>query len=230
MSRILVFLIITSGYSFADAWDWTCRNGNFTSYRDDKRGFLEAKIISESGRAYFFKDTYPNDKLVKSSAYVVNGDTVIVSKEKDGWSCVLFLGSKREYVGWVDSKEIKQIPTTMVVNWAGVYEDLSKLKRIEIKLMANDLLKITGSAQWIGGESSDGERIIHHGEINSLSTPSDIYLPFIASDLEYEPNPEYDCAGYMYLINGKLIVDDNGKCGGVNVTFDGVYRIIARGN
>ncbi|RKJ85677.1 hypothetical protein D6R50_21015 [Aeromonas veronii] len=99
--------------------------------------------MSESGRSFFYKDTYPNDELVRDGAHVINDDTIIVSKKKDGKSYALFLGDKSEHVGWVDSKDIKEIPTTIAVDWAGSYKDSSNLKKIKVKMLDNKLLQIT---------------------------------------------------------------------------------------
>ncbi|MBA2377956.1 MAG: hypothetical protein H0V76_00090 [Blastocatellia bacterium] len=35
---------------------------------------------------------------------------------------------------------------------------------------------------------------------------------------------EYDCSATMRLLGNYLVVSDNMKCGGANVTFSGVYR------
>ena len=58
---------------------------------------------------------------------------------------------------------------------------------------------------------------VHVGEIDGRYAPENGMIKYSDGD------DEYDCKMTMRLVGRYLVVADNLKCGGVNVTFSGVY-------
>ena len=73
-------------------------------------------------------------------------------------------------------------------------------------------LNVTGNAIWKGlGDN------VHVGEIDGRYEPLNGVIEYSDGD------GEYDCRATLRLVGNYLIVSDNLRCGGMNVTFTGVY-------
>ncbi|QQA76110.1 hypothetical protein [Pectobacterium parmentieri] len=60
---------------------------------------------------------------------------------------------------------------------------------------------------------------MHFGSISASAKPT-------GNRLQWSDSSEgFECSGVMQLINGYLIVEDNGQCGGMNVRFNDIYRL-----
>ena len=70
-----------------------------------------------------------------------------------------------------------------------------------------------GAATWVGVNPGN----VHVGELSGEAAP-------VANLLKLGGEDEYDCRATLRLVGTYLLVTDNKQCGGVNVTFDGVYR------
>jgi hypothetical protein len=78
-------------------------------------------------------------------------------------------------------------------------------------------LSISGDATWGG---FDPERVkkgaVHTGEIAGLASPS-------GPTLAFDDATDSDCKLWMHRLGPYLLVSDSYNCGGMNVTFWGVY-------
>ncbi|TAI86457.1 hypothetical protein [Pectobacterium versatile] len=199
-----------------------CRNGGFPSYSGQ---YSVAKINAPHGdKVHFYSDEYdrgcPDNKMLcQNETHLKAGDNVIVAQEKDGWSCVWHFGKQSEFVGWMQSIYLEKQPikTAGINAWLGSWHQYGD--SIKITRGKNGTLHLKGKATWHGGVSSYGERIIHYGNISASAIPNGNRLQWGGSIEEFE------CKGVMQLINGNLIVKDNGNCGGMNVRFNGIYRL-----
>ena len=197
-----------------DNW---CRGGFFTrEYSDFRIGTVTG---AKTNRVYFYRDDSddcPAGKNCSRKAYVVGGDKLLVSRSYKGFACSWYVAPNgRETVGWIPERSIKiSQPNARppLSKWLGSwkYSD-SEISFTDNKLAA--FLNITGDAFWKGlGDN------IHVGELDGRSAPEGNLLEYSEGD------DEYDCRVTMRLIGDYLVVADNLKCGGVNVTFSGVYR------
>ncbi|BES82960.1 hypothetical protein PEC302107_08990 [Pectobacterium araliae] len=200
----------------------TCRNGGFSTYPGQ---YSVAKITAPHGDKVHFYDDYlregcPEKKAVcQNKAYLIHGDKVLVAQEKNGWSCVGYFGQKSEFVGWMRSSYLEKqaIKTAGINAWLGSWRYYDTT--IKITRGKNNTLRLKGNTTWYGGRSSYGGEIIHLGNISATAIPNGNRLQWGDSSEEFE------CSGVMQLINGYLIVEDNGQCGGMNVRFNDVYRL-----
>jgi hypothetical protein len=86
-----------------------------------------------------------------------------------------------------------------------------------------------GSATWGSGDPQRIKRgAVHTGELEGAFRPRSRVLA-----ISYDPDrsgfpPAEDaasevCAAKLELVGRYLVVEDNGRCGGVNVSFNGLY-------
>lgn len=195
-----------------------CRNGFFP--RESSRYRLASVKGSKNEKVHFYGDdrNCPNDKNCQTKSYVIPGDEVIVSRSFGKWACGWYQPKKGwETVGWIalDKLEFKETnPEPPINDWLGNW-NYNSGSQIEIgKSKTAGLLTITGSAFWKGlGDN------IHTGELEDQSKPAGNELKIGESE-----TGEYDCKVTMRLLGKYLIVTDNLQCGGLNVTFSGVYQ------
>ena len=74
-------------------------------------------------------------------------------------------------------------------------------------------LKVEGQAYWFGAVVN-GERVTHEGAVDGEAQPNENRLHIA----------EGGCEVNLSLIGGFLNVQDNRECGGINVTFTGVWQ------
>ena len=190
-----------------------CRNGFFAS---DSKEFRVARVRgARNERAYFHGEDEgcpgPAAKC-RQKAYVIAGDALIVSRTFGEYMCAWFQPARGyETVGWIRADQLEVSETDAnppAARWLGewtLYEDSLKIKRGS---KAGEL-HVEGSAIWHGlGDN------VHVGEINDAAAPR-------GNTLTLEDDT---CKLTLRLVGDFLVADDNGECGGVNVTFDGVYR------
>ncbi|NNE99870.1 MAG: DUF3298 domain-containing protein, partial [Pyrinomonadaceae bacterium] len=195
-----------------------CRNGHFPSYNVE---FGLAKVAGRRGetkrRAYFYKDgdNCPNGANCREKKYVIPGDEVIVARTNGDYSCVWYQPRRgNETVGWLKTTDLVLNKAPIKpgrINWAGNWV----FGKSNIKLTRENtpgVFLIKGDALWQGlGDN------VHIGELDFAGTPK-------GSRLEAGTGTDkYDCRVRMQRLGRYLIVSDNKNCGGVNVTFDGVY-------
>ncbi len=192
-----------------------CRNGHFP------RESVEFKLARVTGKrrskAYFHGDgdDCPGGKNCRKKSYVISGDQLIVSRKYGNKVCSWFQPKKGdETVGWIltDRLDVYSPNEKPLLNkWLGKWASNGDSLNITRSKKAG-VLKIKGNAFWRGlGDN------IHIGEVDNVGIPSGNFL-------EVGGKEEYDCHVKMQLVGDLLVVSDNMKCGGVNVTFSGVYR------
>jgi len=204
-------LCLACGPAFADD-AVMCRNGLYTQLE----GIHAAKASPDaSGKVYFRNDDSdkcPADASCAGKGYVVAGDELLVSKEYKGWTCAWYFSKKREYVGWIRPGESTSVPTQApkLADWAGDWSDSAD---VNLAPNADGSFHVTGTAIWSGGNGN-----VHDGELDDSATP-------VGNRLEIgDAKDEYACHVVFELVNGYLLANDSGYCGGLNVSFSGVYR------
>lgn len=193
-----------------------CRNGHFPGYDTD---FGLAVVNGRKNeRAYFYDDDRdcPNGKDCRRKAYIIPGDEVIVAREYGDYSCVWYEPAKgSETVGWIrtDRLEKRKLKEPQRADWLGEWEDGVSSITIRPGTGGNGF-HVKGDSYWQGAV----EGSIHIGELDYPGRLVGAVLESSSGD------DEYDCRVRMRRIGGFLLVSDNKNCGGVNVSFDGVYR------
>lgn len=211
---MVMFSSAAFGQMEGNPTNW-CRGGFFTS---ESESFSTGTVKGKRGtRSYFFNDDRedcPAGKNCQARSYVVTGDEVIVNRIYNGFACSWFPGKNGGTVGWLRADTL-DMPESLYdaspAAWSGEWNYAEN----SIKLVperGSGWLRVTGNAFWKGlGDN------IHIGELDGRAEAKNGILKYSDGD------DEYDCKVTMRLLGSYLIVSDNQKCGGVNVTFSGVY-------
>ncbi len=217
---IALFLSFSGNSIFAqlegNPENW-CRNGFFPR---ESGSYSIGKIKGKKGeRVYFYSDNddCPNGKNCRLKSYLIPNDEVIVSRKFAGFACAWYQPKKgAETVGWLPLEKIEFIEIVQSIGkeaWTGTWSYYDN----EIKIAATgkpDIYKITGNALWKGiGDN------VHVGELDGEARLVGAVLKYGEDDED-----EYACRVTLRIFDKFLIVSDNLNCGGVNVSFSGVYR------
>lgn len=212
--KYLLFTVVVNAYANDDMCRSLSLNGgdNFT-------------LANAIENTYFYGDssllTYKDcpkidDKCINrfmKNNKIKNNTKLLVGRKFNEFICASNINS--DSAGWVKIKSLKFpkevifTPNSLIGKW--IYDE----NYIAIE-KENNNLRITGYAIWHGGQDNAGEEIIHDGEIDfSAPTPK---------NSSFKINNDSNCEIKLNLVNNQyLIVKDNNSCGGMNVTFNGVY-------
>lgn len=191
--------------------EW-CRNGAFA---DSAARFRLGRVKGARGaRVHFHKDADGCPSPVarcREKAYVVPGDEVVVAHDFGRWACAWYQPARgSETVGWIDtdSLDIKEaVASPPSARWLGEWRLYDN--SLTIRRAGAGRLSVSGHAFWRGlGDN------IHVGEVEGEVVPA-------GDRFAYEDD---ECRVAAQLVGPFLVVNDNNRCGGANVTFDGVYR------
>ncbi|MEL1252056.1 hypothetical protein [Aurantiacibacter gilvus] len=190
-----------------------CRNGLFAAY-----GPFQLARISGEGRAYFLhdRDGCPEAADCRSlgQPYVVAGDTVIVSRLRMGHACAFFPNAVGGTAGYLPLERLEFIETGAPTGDNGWFGSWSGVGSSDIAIgMSREGPRVAGTAFWQGLPTADGHAVIHDGEINGPIT-------FFGNRARFD---EGLCIVDFTLLGDYLLASDNGRCGGMNVRFIGVY-------
>lgn len=170
-------------------------------------------------RAYLYKQTQlcPKDKPCGSrqKAYLLGGDVVFAGPPNRGFRCVYYGSSNGKIVaGFIPAENLKAIAEDngmsidfLIGTWK--YESNS----IEIKASA------------AGKVSGDGQAYYQTAEtVNEGSFSAQAPLAAGQKELVFkEGNDESSCVVKLHRRGPYLVASDNNNCGGLNVSFSGIY-------
>ena len=165
-------------------------------------------------------------------AYLVHGNGVVVIAAQGDYVDAVFTGGAprfRSTRGWLPRGALAPAPAA-ARNWVGTWSNGSD--SIDIRPAADGRLEFSGTATW-GGD--DPKRVatggVNVGDFDTSLTPSGDAVSFSpnldgnGAPAALNPSPDADaCVLRMWLRDPYLVVADNGRCGGANVTFSNVYR------
>ena len=221
MKWIVLFAILLAASptlaQSAEVDNW-CRAGFFTRESNDFRiGIVTGK---RRNPVYFYSDLEedcPGDESCKTKAYVVPGDRVVVSRAYKDFGCAWFAPvTGMPTVGWIKLESLRFADTTSTAPlsaWLGAWHYAENSIQFTNNKLAG-FLNVTGDALWrgVGGNA-------HVGELDERVEPRNNLIKVG----EHETD-EHACKVQMLLLGEFLVVADNMRCGGANVTFSGVYR------
>lgn len=146
--------------------------------------------------------------------YVIPGDEVIVGGRAGNAVCVAKPNRLGDTAGWVTEYqvELETAPPAPVSAWVGHWVQPGG-DTIDLKSKGAGLA-VSGNACWPSctGKTTYGP---HVGDLEGAATPAGGRLAIGSDD---------DCEAQMWLVGAYLVVFDNMGCGGMNVTFTGVYQ------
>ena len=192
-----------------------CRNGAFTR---DAEEFRTARVSGRRGaRVHFSGDDEgcPGASAkCRQKAYVVPGDEVLVSRAFGDWVCTWYQPARgSETVGWLPADRLnvsRPAASRPLAQWLGSWGFYDNSLRLARGRAAGALL-VEGVATWVGVNPGN----VHVGEVKGEAAPAGDVLEVEGDD---------GCHLKLRLVGSYLLASDNKQCGGVNVSFDGVYR------
>ena len=145
------------------------------------------------------------------------GDLVVGAGRRGAFICATLVTPELvEAHGWIAAARLAPVGGAGE-RWAGSWRTGSG-QNIVIRPRSAGGLSITGAAVWGGADPARAaEGAVNTGAIAARATPHGRRLAFAEAT---------GCAGRMWRLGPYLVVADNGRCGGMNVTFTGVYRRI----
>ena len=166
----------------------------------------------------------------QDKAFLVPDDRILTGVMQEGFVCADYPNAKGlEKVGWLPAAMVKPVPPQPVglADWTGIWNRVEA--DINIKPAKDGELLVSGEATW---GADDPERVasggVHDGDIEATARPENDRMDFDMVDgqttLPVTSGGEDDCKVWMRRAGPWLVVRDNRKCGGTNVSFTGIYR------
>jgi hypothetical protein len=151
--------------------------------------------------------------------YVIPGDQVIVGARAGDAVCVAKPNRQGAAAGWIAGGQVQLEPTppAPLAAWAGHWT-LPGGDAVDLKAQGH-VLVVSGAACWPGCNASGKSRVPNVGDLDGKATPTNGHLRIGSDD---------GCAAELWLAGPYLVVVDNLGCGGMNVSFTGIYQRKAR--
>jgi hypothetical protein len=207
--------LLCLGAAPPEEFDVTCRNGVFTQ----DPHFVLATVSGMERRAYFHEDAEGcpwQGEACASRAYVISGDTVILSKIRNGYACAFYPSKGGGTAGWLPSLQLSLRPADTRADparWLGKWSSEGNPQLTFSNRFSK--LTVTGKAYWPGPAGTHNWPSIHEGEIDG---PVEI-----TGRVGHYGEDENLCQVRFTLLGDYLLAHDNGNCGGANVSFSAVY-------
>lgn len=217
MLRFVVLLFALANAADA-AEPELCRNGIFPA---QQTMFGLARVVG-APRTYLRSDIAPcpdENATCRGRAYVLPGDTVITGAPSGRYLCVFFAGSAGGSAGYVRRDEIATQPTPSappLEAWTGTWRDGDN--RIELRRDGSKLVA-DGEAYWPSAHPAAKDRPggPNLGDMAGTAAPA-------GNTVVFSGNSSDECRVALTLLPPFLLAADNRNCGGMNVSFTGVYR------
>ncbi len=238
LGPLSALLVVLSGYSASAQTDAAICG----SIGEPTDGLVVAKVAArEGGRVTFVRNgdasapACPADTAAcQQKAYVVDGDLLIVGKSLKNFVCATYFNAKGfGRSGWLPKSAVTTIPPQASIGrekWIGNWQAQEQTIAIKPGPTAGTL-SLSGEATY---GARDPERVkrgaVNVGEFEATARiPGDAFA-FTPSDGKAAPyDPKVDDCGVRLRLHGDyLIAMDNQKCGGMNVTFSGIYRKVSK--
>ncbi len=202
-----------------------------------ERNLALARVVTKEAKLYYVSGPRKGTPECPSAAnacrlkaYLVPGDEVLTNATDDPYVCARFkTQSFNETIGLLPRASLQIVlpEQVSIQKWDGTWRRDAEAE-IVIK-SRGDEVTVSGNATWGG---SDPQRVkrgaINTGELDASGKPRGQVLA-IGYDPDRSGFPPAKaaasdiCAAQLELYGRYLTVEDNGGCGGVNVSFTGLY-------
>jgi hypothetical protein len=194
-------------------------------------------IKSGARRVHFLKNASEQKSCPGSSPechekdFVRPGDRIIASIAEGEFLCADHVNSRGvRRSGWLPRAAINLLPerTPPRVGWVGQWTGGPEQAITIAPTPRAGEFRFKGEASFGAFESGrpNREAIVSTGELEGRAKPSGNFVAFTTGNdgtLPYDQGDEYDCRVKMRRLGPFLLVEDNGRCGGINVSFSGMY-------
>ena len=209
-----------------------------TDFDPDSEVEVEYQIGKVKGgrnsRAYIYECDIdlPDQNPRRSRKYLISGDEALVLEVVGDFAQISYpVKNKWVIYGWILISKLNIQPVNQnpsISDWLGNWKYGDDIASLEIKRGdgPNSLL-ISGGAIYRYGPKADAEKngSINFGNIgeDEENGKGEVVKPkrnrFLLAPKGYP-----DCKIHAQLVGKFMVVSDNYKCGGRNVTYDGIYR------
>lgn len=186
-------------------------------------------------RAPFVKSTWQNKACpsagveCREAAYLVAGNQVLVNGTSGDFACATYRGAKgATRSGWIASVSLKVEPvaTPALADWVGTWT--SGPEQTIAIAAKGEALVLKGDATY---GALDPERVrrggVHIGQFAATAKPTGASLGFSEGEegrtRPYGNPDDTVCQVRLRLVPPFLQAESNQACGGMNVTFTGLY-------
>lgn len=199
------------------------------------RPLRRARVAAE-GRVPFVQSAEANPACpslapaCRDKAYLVAGNGVIRSGSQGDFACAIYVGATGQTrSGWLPARALAdEAPATVGLDdWVGTWTSGPE-QTITIR-RKGDRLALSGTASY-GTQDPDRVRrgAINMGSFEAELRPDGHDLAWTDRGKGTVPTFNRDdfgaCSVRMRLLPPNLVAESNAACGGMNVTFSGVYR------
>lgn len=213
----LTLLLISATAAGAQTPDDTCRNGSFPA---NETAVGRAQVIGVGRIALLSDDDGCPAETVKcrGTTVLAPGAIVLTGHRHGDYLCAF--DPAHDDAGYLVAARLKPLPVDAsppLKTWAGHWRDGDDTISLTAK---GATLTADGDAYWPSAHPSarqfpGGPNV---GDLSGTAAPKGNAVTFAdASDPQA-------CSATLRLIGEVLVVADNGACGGMNVSFSGVYR------
>ena len=199
---------------------------------NDKQTMVVSKVTG-APRVNFVKNPYDDDfkaescpaatEACRKKSYLVNGDVVLAGRTKGDFTCVSYRSptakQHRWARGWMPTaalEPVEPMPAPKETDWIGTWSHPGG--DIAIKRGEGHKLNVSGEMVLTGGLSP------HTADIDAGVVPVKDTIAFADDGSTPFEKGEGECRVRMQRIGAWLIVQDNDGCGGVGVSFTGIYQ------
>lgn len=169
--------------------------------------------------------------VCREKAYLVAGNTVLVSATEGDFACATYVGAKgATRSGWLPRAALAETPSAAIGldDWAGTW--MASPEHTIVITRKGAALALAGDATY-GALDPDRVRrgAVNVGSFAVEARPQGASLAFTDRDEKgvapvYSPDDGGACSVRMRLVPPFLVAESNLACGGMNVTFTGLYR------
>jgi hypothetical protein len=181
-----------------------------------------AKLATGKPHVNFIKSSWedaacPADgESCQQQSYLVPGDMVLIGKTNAAFTCVSYQSAADPQQRWTNAwlPATSLTPVTPLsarerADWLGAWVHAGG--EIDITSAANGGVTIHGEAIYRAAQD------VHNGVIDATAKPEQGIVAFDKAGTDA-------CLVRLRRAEALLVVEDNGHCGGVDVTFTGFYR------
>lgn len=202
-----------------------------------------SRVQSEAPRVNFIEsrsDKKPqcpsNAEACKRRGFLTPGDEVIAGPNHNGFTCVTYIspdakrvkGKFQETSGFIPSADLTELPARIPTfqAWQGKWTR-NEEGEIDIKGKPDGRLIVAGEATFGANDPGRVARgAVNMGQLEGEAAPKGNVLALgdgYADGSKPFPKDPTDCQARLRLFGRYLVVEDNMQCGGMNVSFIGVY-------
>jgi hypothetical protein len=213
-----------------DAYDPANCNGVDWS---DKQTLVVSKVTA-APRVNFVKSPYDDDFKAEScpaatdacrkKGYLVTGDLVLTGKTRGDFTCVVYQSPTAKMLGWSRGwlpstalTPVAPMPEPKQTDWVGTWDHPGGSIAIT-KGGGSGKLSVMGEMVVPGAQSA------HSGGLEADIMPGKDTIAFVDDGTTPFEADKGECRVRMQRIGAWLMVEDNEGCGGVGVTFTGLYH------